>query len=132
MMVIGMLGLVMMSMGGSFYAGKVGGAEKVNVLRDEISAIYGSFMVDTAALEVKVEIHEEQTGLRIAYAVKPVLADSKPRLLAHVRRLRDHVLGNAYWRKRADFVHLVLDLGAGKTLDERYVREKLSSPSTGS
>jgi len=128
MMVIGMLGLVMMSVGGSFYAGKVGGAEKVNELRDEISAIYGSFMVDPAALEVKVELHEESPGLRISYAVKPVLAASKPRLLAHVRRLRDHVLGNTYWRKRAKFVHLALDLGGGKTLDERHVREKLSAP----
>jgi hypothetical protein len=126
--VIGMLGLVMLSISGSFYAGKVGGAEKVGELREEISVIYGSHMVDPEDLEVKVEVYEEKTGLRIAYALKPMLAKNEPLLRKHIRRLTDHVLGNRYWAKRAEFVHLAIKLPSGRVQDERRFREPLPEP----
>jgi len=124
--VIGLLGTVSLMMFGSFFVGKVGGAERVADLRRDLAEVFGPTMKDPEALVVRVESREGETGLLIAYSPNDALANPKAKgsLDYQVRRLKNYVLRRDYWRKRAAFVHLRLELPGGKVRDEHFVPAK--------
>jgi hypothetical protein len=128
--VIGLLGMLSLTMFGSFFVGKVGGAERVAGLRRDLAEVFGPTMRDPKSLAVKIETREGKTGLHISYAPNDALskARAKKSLDYQVRRLKDYVLRRKYWRKRAAFVHIRLELPGGKIVEEHFPAGNAARP----
>jgi len=125
LMIIGVMGIVSMvalTMSGSFFVGKLGGADSVLGLRKDISQIFANQMDDPKALKIKVRLLDKKPGLVLEYAPDAELADDDRALSFHMKRVADYILGQRAWRSRAAFVTLRLSLPNGKTVEKRYVR----------
>ena len=120
--IMGVIAMLLLSMMGSFLVGRVGGAEKVGALREDLIAIFGGQMEDPKALVVRVATAEGETGLRIEYAPKPKFAGSEKTVRQQMQRIASFVLGTEYWKKHAGFVSIGVRLPAGKTLEDRFER----------
>lgn len=120
--VMGLIATVMLSIFGSFFVGKVGGAEHVTSLRAQLKGVFGVNMKDPEALQVKVKKVEDESGILVEYAPSDRISKDERRLKFHMQRVSGFVLGSRRLRKHAQFVVLRLHLPNGKTVEERYDR----------
>ncbi len=119
---IGVMGMLMLAGMGSFFVGKVGGAEAVDEIRAEIAAIYGSRMASPKALAVEVVRDGERNGVRISFP----LAEGTARRPAEVDRLVG-VMADLVWSRPAvgqtvSFVEFRLRGPDGAILERRVER----------
>ena len=119
-MVMGIIALVMVAFAGSFFVGKVGGAEHVRGLRGEILEVYGLSIADHDQLSVKVRLIEEESGLEVIYSPVARLARDEKSCLRQMDRIANFIYGKKRWRKTAAFVLLRLKVSEGKHLEKRY------------
>lgn len=120
--VMGVIGMAMLTILGSFMVGKVGGAEKVGALKADIAAIFGSQMADPALLTVRVAGKEGETGLVVEYTPAKNVSRNEESIRKQMKRIATFVMGTRYWSKRAAFVTVRANRPVGKALEERYER----------
>jgi hypothetical protein len=120
MFVMGVIGMAVLTMLGSFLVGKVGGAEKVGTLKADIVAIFGSQMQDPESIVVKVVGTEGDMGLRVAYVPKKRACRTEQAARLQLRRIAVFVFGDQYWRKRAKFVRVCATTPSGKLYEEQF------------
>jgi hypothetical protein len=119
---IGVMGMLMLAGMGSFFVGKVGGAEAVEEIRAEIAAIYGSRMASPKALAVDVVRTDERNGVRISFP----LAEGTARRSAEVDRLvgvmADLVFSRPAVGRTVTFVEFRLRTPDGLWIERRVER----------
>jgi hypothetical protein len=120
--VMGLIATVMLSIFGSFFVGKVGGAEHITSLKAQLRDIYGVNMKDPKALTVKVTKVGEESGILVEYEPVDRLTKNDRKLEFHMQRVSGFVLGSRRLRKHTHFVVLRLHLPNGQTREERYDR----------
>jgi hypothetical protein len=120
MFVMGVIGMAMLTMLGSFLVGKVGGAERVGTLKADIVAIFGSQMKDPESMEVKVTGSEGDMGLLIEYKPSKRSSRTEGAVRLQMKRIAVFVFGDQYWRKRARFVKVSVVTPKGKRIEERF------------
>jgi hypothetical protein len=122
-MAMGLIGLVMIAAMGSFFVGKVGGAEHVADLRSELAQVYGFQMENPDDLRVTVKTRDGESGLLVAFRPSAALL-RKPRLLeSQTDRLGQYILSLDQWRKRISFVLFELEMPNGKVRERRIERK---------
>jgi hypothetical protein len=126
---MGVIGMAMLTILGSFMVGKVGGAEKVGALRADIAAIFGSQMADPDLLTVRVVGNEGEMGLLIEYTPAKNISRSEGSIQKQMKRIASFVMGTRYWSKRAAFVTVRANRPVGKPLEERFERPADPRPS---
>jgi hypothetical protein len=126
--IMGILAMVMLTMFGSFFVGKVGGAEGVHSLKEDLQQIYGSAMADKEALRVVVVMENEEPGLLIEYSPNPKLANNESALRYHTQRVMRFVLGRKFWRKRARFVTIRVTRPQKPVFELRQRNERAKKP----
>jgi hypothetical protein len=119
-MVMGMIAAVLLAFAGSFFVGKVGGAEHVQALRQEILEVYGAAVASPESLSVKVRRTEKETGLEVVFPPVPRLARDERSCRSQMDRIAMFIYGKKRWRRTADFILMRLDLGHGKSVEKRY------------
>lgn len=127
MSMMGVIAMVMMTAFGSFFVGKVGGAENVAVLKRDVVGIFGSQMVDPDALAAVVRKDGETFGVELRYAIDPEIAKREKALEYHLRRVSEFVLSREATKGTAEFVVIELVLPDGRVRAERFVR-RTSAP----
>ncbi|MEN8150282.1 MAG: hypothetical protein ABFS86_10690 [Planctomycetota bacterium] len=117
---MGVIGTVMLTMFGSFFVGKVGGAEKAVGLASDLREVFHPALADREALKLKVVMEGEVTGLLVSYPVAPALAKKPDAFKFHRQRVVNLIYGRSYWRDRAKFVTLRIALPGGGTYEQTY------------
>ena len=129
MMIITVMGLVAMvciAGMGSFFIGKVGGAENLSPLRQELMAVFGHQMKNRDEMKVRVVKDEDGEGVVVSFAPSPSLEKSAERRDRQIRRLASHILGQPEWQ-RLGFVEVHLSMPAGKIHESRFDRSAFPS-----
>lgn len=117
---IGVIGMVMMTMFGSFFVGKVGGAEKVVGLENDLREVFHPAMADREALDVRIMMDGKISGLLLSYPVKADLAKKTSAFKHHRQRVVNLIYGRSFWRRKAKFVKLRIALPGGGIHEETY------------
>jgi hypothetical protein len=115
---MGIICMVVLTMFGSFFVGKVGGVENVLALRADLKQVFGSAMEDPEDLKIKVVMENDETGLLVTYAIKAATAEKKRAFEFHRRRLVNMIYGRAFWRRKAKFILLKIRLPNGRVHEE--------------
>jgi len=125
-LVMGLVAMVVIAGMGSFFIGKVGGAENLNPLRQELKAVFGHQMKNSDELKVRVIKDDDGQGVVVGFTPVPSLARSPELRDRQIRRLASHVLGQPEW-KRVSFVEVHLFLPEGKIQESRFDRSAFPS-----
>ena len=119
--VMGVIGMVLLSVFGSFLVGKVGGVENVSSLKKDVAGVFGTLMADPEKLEVTVRKEGQDFGVILRYAPHPGIADRETALDHQTRRIAEFVMSRDGFRKHR-FVIVELTLPNGRTRTSRYDR----------
>lgn len=117
---MGVISMVMLSMFGSFFIGKVGGAENVVGLKNDLKQVFGAAMKDPEALKLKVVLDNEESGLLVSYEINPATAAKANSFRFHRLRVINLIYGRSFWKRRAKFVTLRIRLPGGKVHEETF------------
>lgn len=121
MAIIGVLGMVMLSVFGSFLVGKVGSAESLTDLRKDIAGIFGSLMADPERLDVTVRREGRDFGVFVRYPPHEGIADRDQALEYQSRRIAEFVMSRKAFRRHA-FVVVELEMPKGRIRATRFER----------
>jgi hypothetical protein len=117
---IGMIGMVLLSMLGVSFLGKVGGAEGIPRLRESLLARHGVNVDDPATFKVRPyhvdEGEERRKGLLIRFRPKEEVARSDKRVESLSRGIAYQIFSQPKWAKRLDFVEVVLQPAASEEI----------------
>jgi len=120
---MGIISMVILCMFGSFFIGKVGGAENVMELKKDLQQVFGPAMKDPEALRVRVVREHEETGLSISYPISPATASKDNAFRFHRQRVVNLIFGRSFWKRKARFINLKITLP-----DRRVHRETYRNP----
>jgi signal transduction histidine kinase len=120
-MVMGVLAMVLMAGMGSFFVGKVGGAENVHPLKKELAGVFSFHMKDPRALKVRVKKDEDGEGVLVSYEVNPDFDRDERSRNRQIKRLASHILVQPEW-SRLSYVEVALTLPDGRIREARFER----------
>jgi hypothetical protein len=125
MFMIALLGLLMITMSGSFFMGKVGGAESASGLARDLREVFGARITapDTLTIRVVTDV-EGAKGLVIAFTPSPEVVGKKA-LDFMLQRMVDFVRSQEHWRKTAKFIQFDLVLPGDKSDTRRYALTRI-------
>jgi len=89
-------------------------------LRQDLMQVFGPAMEDPKALEVKVIVENEKSGLLISYPISPKTAARERSFQFHRRRLVNLIYGRSFWKRKAIFITLKIRLPDGKVHEETF------------
>lgn len=119
--VMGLIALVMMAAMGSFFVGKVGGAENVSVLRGELTELYAFCLDPGREFTVHVKMRDGRAGILVSFEPGESLADDREKLERQLRKIAGYIFGQPSWESRVEFVTFKLTgargLGREATID---------------
>jgi hypothetical protein len=116
---MGMIALVLLSMLGASFLGKVGGVEGMPRLRESLLARHGVSVEDPESLRLRPLLVGEgaQTRRGILLRFRPIddVARSPERTQRLMRSMAYQIYSQPKWCKRLDFVEVVAEAGEGET-----------------
>jgi len=116
---MGMIALVLLSMLGASFLGKVGGVEGMPRLRESLLARHGVSVEDPDSLKLR-PLHDgegEQTRRGMLLRFRPIddVARSPERTQKLMRSMAYQIYSQPKWCKRLDFVEVVAEADEGET-----------------
>ncbi|MCU0726339.1 MAG: hypothetical protein MUE73_11195 [Planctomycetes bacterium] len=119
---IGVLGMAAIAAMGSLFVSKVGGADTVGGLRDEVSRVFGVRMETTTSLAITVVRKEDRNGLQVSFRPAAQIAARPSDLARYLDRMAAFLFERQSRRGTAEFVDYVLVLPDGKPFTRRIDR----------
>ena len=120
-LVMGLLAMVFMAGMGSYFVGKLGGAENIDPLRGELMRVYGHQMKNRDDLKILPVKEEVEEGLAIIFEPSAGLVRDAGRRDRQLNRMAHYVMGQPEW-KRLSFVDVRLQLSEGVVHESRVTR----------
>jgi hypothetical protein len=119
---IGLIGMAMVTVMGSMFVSKVGGAETVLSLREEVVRIFGPRMEDPASLSIVVVLEDGRNGLRVGFRPAASTVGRPAEFMRCLDRIASYLFERQSRRSAADFVLFELPRPDGSVLTHRVER----------
>jgi hypothetical protein len=127
---MGVIAMLLLSMLGASFLGKVGGAEGIPRLKEELILRHGRDLKEPEALKIR-PLHEGQgsdrvRGILVRFQPLPEHASDEMWIEDVMRGLARGVFSDASWSRRIDFVEVVADAEPTE-IRRRYTYEEAMS-----